>query len=576
MNLLTLLLQSSRRLVAIALLAGLVSGVCSAQLIALINQGLNRAAGAFSSVGWFAGLVALALVSRLVSELLLIRLSQRVVYRMRLTLSEHILAAPLPQIERWGSPKLLAALTEDVQTVAHAVAYIPSACIAIAVVAGCLAYLCWLSQAIFLGFLIFLLLAVLSYQAVTHRAKDALSRARDEQDRLFFQLRSLTEGIKELKQNQSRQRAFIHEALTPTVENFRQYNTAGMTAFSIGLTWTQLLLFTVIGLVNFGLPQVLSLPPSVISGYTLTMIFLIIPLDALTTILPLLSKAEIALNKIEAMQLRFVGNGERSACVGKEEAKKENTKKENTKKGSPKQDKPDKDWLTLQFSAVRYAHPLETAAENDAGSCFELGPIDLTIHRQELIFLTGGNGSGKSTFAKLLTGLYQPDSGAIALDNLVITADNRTWYRQQFSVVFYDFHLFDRLLGKQDTAFQNQQINDHLDRLQLKTKVSIHEGQFSTLALSQGQRRRLALLVSYLEDRPFCVFDEWAADQDPAFRELFYKQLLPELQQRGKTVVVITHDDRYFHLADRVLKLDYGKIVERPSPHRLGLRRQNP
>ena len=92
-------------------------------------------------------------------------------------------------------------------------------------------------------------------------------------------------------------------------------------------------------------------------------------------------------------------------------------------------------------------------------------------------------------------------------------------------------------------------------------KVTLQGRSFSTLDLSQGQRRRLAL-TAYLEDRPIYVFDEWAADQDPQYKEIFYKTLLPDLCKRGKLVVVITHDDRYFHLGNQVIKLEDGKAVE--------------
>ena len=96
--------------------------------------------------------------------------------------------------------------------------------------------------------------------------------------------------------------------------------------------------------------------------------------------------------------------------------------------------------------------------------------------------------------------------------------------------------------------------------LQLDHKVRIEDGAFSTIHLSQGQRKRLALLTSYLEDRPIYVFDEWSADQEPMFREIFYRHLLPGLRAKLKTVVVITHDDRYFDAADRIIELDYGRF----------------
>jgi putative pyoverdin transport system ATP-binding/permease protein len=218
-------------------------------------------------------------------------------------------------------------------------------------------------------------------------------------------------------------------------------------------------------------------------------------------------------------------------------------------------------WTTLLLNGV--THTYQTDTED---SQFELGPIDLTIHPGELIFIVGGNGSGKSTLAKLITGLYAPESGEIYFDHKPIHAENREWYRQHFSVIFSDFFLFDRLLGLDDLDLDHT-AQTYLKQLQLDRKVKIEQGKLSTLSLSQGQRKRLALLTAYLEDRPIYLFDEWAADQDPIFKDLFYTQLLPDLRNQGKTIFVISHDDHYFHIGDRIIKLDYGKIeYDREQP----------
>jgi putative ATP-binding cassette transporter len=171
----------------------------------------------------------------------------------------------------------------------------------------------------------------------------------------------------------------------------------------------------------------------------------------------------------------------------------------------------------------------------------------------------GGNGSGKTTLAKLLTGLYAPESGAIRMNGQPITDENREWYRQHFSAVFSDFYLFERLLGLEHSHLESQ-ARRFLAQLQLDHKVEVQDGWLSTTALSHGQRKRLALLTAYLEDRPIYVFDEWAVDQDPLFKDLFYVQLLPDLKARGKTALVISHDERYYRVADRIIKLEYGKI----------------
>ena len=186
----------------------------------------------------------------------------------------------------------------------------------------------------------------------------------------------------------------------------------------------------------------------------------------------------------------------------------------------------------------------------------------------ELVFLIGGNGSGKSTLAKVITGLYPPAGGEIRLNGRVIGDHNRDDFRQTFSAVFADYFLFERIMDGAPAGVDHR-AREYLEQLHLNHKVSIENGVFSTTQLSQGQRKRLALLCAYLEDRPFYLFDEWAFDQDPLFKDVFYTQLLPELRSRQKAVLVISHDDRYFRCADRLIKLDYGKItregVEQPA-----------
>lgn len=208
--------------------------------------------------------------------------------------------------------------------------------------------------------------------------------------------------------------------------------------------------------------------------------------------------------------------------------------------------------LPVIAGLVGVTHSYRTDAEDHN---FMLGPLDLEFVPGEVVFLVGGNGSGKTTLAKLLVGLYAPESGE------VITDETRESYRQHFSAVFSDFYLFERLLGVVGPDL-DAKAREYLAKLQLSHKVQVRDGTLSTTELSCGQRKRLALLNAYLEDRPFYVFDEWAAGQDSVFKEVFYTQLLPELKREGKTVLVISHDESYFHLADRRLRLDYGSLVE--------------
>lgn len=196
---------------------------------------------------------------------------------------------------------------------------------------------------------------------------------------------------------------------------------------------------------------------------------------------------------------------------------------------------------------------------------FTLGPIELSIQAGETVFIVGGNGSGKSTLAMLLLGLYEPEHGSIELNGIPVDFSSLPHYRQHFSAVFADFHLFDEILcGDQDAVVE--QATAYLSRLRIADKVKVESGRFSTTSLSLGQRKRMALVSSYLEDRPIYLFDEWAADQDPVFKRVFYQELLPELKARGKTVFVISHDDAYFDCADRLVRLNHGTLVGERSP----------
>jgi putative ATP-binding cassette transporter len=211
-------------------------------------------------------------------------------------------------------------------------------------------------------------------------------------------------------------------------------------------------------------------------------------------------------------------------------------------------------WACLELVGVTHDYNSEGNLDR-----FTVGPIDIVLHPGELVFLIGGNGSGKTTLAKILAGLYAPQSGEIRFNGEPVTNNNRDDYRQNFSALFSDYYLFDRLFGV-DEASRRSKAAAYLKVLQLDHKVEINDGRLSSTDLSSGQRKRLALLTAYLENRSVYIFDEWAADQDTLFKQFFYCEILPELKAAGKTLVVITHDDRFFHLADRVIKLENGKL----------------
>jgi putative pyoverdin transport system ATP-binding/permease protein len=538
MNLIEFLLKASWLSVVAAAITGSISGMGSAASIAIINRSISQITPAHPQAPpellWgFGGLTIVSLITTLISQFLLAQLAQDAIYKLRLRISGWILASPLRHLEELGTSRLLATLTEDIQSISSGVFSIPTLCVNAAIVIASLAYLGWLSIWVLLGTLLFMALSIALVQLLINQAVRLFTEAREENDALMKHFQAITNGIKELKLHSQRREDFLQEDLQTTAATLRKYRIGSQRAIALSGGVGELSFFVLLGLLVYGLPHIQTVSAELLSGYVLTISYLMRPIGNTLAILPNLSQAGVALRKIDTLGLSLVSRAETLARPTE----------------NPSEFK--------QIDIYQATHSYQLAGEENT---FTLGPIDLTLHPGELVFIVGGNGSGKSTLAKLITGLYVPDAGEIRLDGKIVDDRHRELYRQLFATVFADFYLFDRFIGLRQ-ADRDAQAKMYLEKLQLTAKVAIAEGKLSTTALSQGQRKRLALLTAYLEDRPIYLFDEWAADQDPFFREIFYQQLLPELKQRGKAVLVISHDDRYFHLADRLLKLDYGKIV---------------
>lgn len=586
MQFIKFLWKISWRNILIATIAGLISGVGNAILISLINRSIHEST--LPNVLLYFIIFAISVVlTSIFSQFLLIDLSQNAVYKLRLKLSENILSSPLQHLEKLGENRLLATLIDDIRVLSHSLSTIPNICIDIATALGCLVYLAKISGTIFALTVFASAISIGYVQTRMKKARHLFQTSREEEDNLFKHFQAIAKGIKELKLNRSKREDFSSNHLRSSVAQVRQRNKAAMKSFAVAHGLGQLTQFITLGLIVLVLPQLMHIPLSILSSYILITGFLTLPLQNLLIRVPDLLRANVALDKIHMMELSLMDECETAPAyptkieqiskleiVGASylyQADGHNTLppsapplklpdlKSISKSPSPNHDRPRQNGemngngkngrITLQ----------EIPIHNGQEQGFMLGPIDLSLHSGQVTFVVGGNGSGKSTLAKLITGLYLPQSGAIYLDDVLITESNQEWYRQHFSAVFSDFYLFDQCLGFNYSNL-DRDVEKYLKELQLDHKVRVKDGVLSTINLSQGQRKRLALLMAYLEDRPIYLFDEWASDQEPLFRDLFYREILTKLKQRGKAVLVITHDDRYFHLADQLIKLNYGKI----------------
>lgn len=531
------LITQSRALLIAAALASVLRGVFSVLMVSQISAALGVGNAVTARMGWqFGATVLLLWLSHMGANVLFERLSQRAHAQLRRRISAKVMSADYLHLEQVGSGRIQSALAEHSTNVAVYFVSFPAILTNAIVVSGCLLYMALLSWQVFLMALGVIALGSIGYHLAHLRAIRHLRVASAEQDRLFDHFRSIIDGAKELRLNRSKRELFAREVLNTSIETVRSERTLGMSLFVASASWGNFLIYAFIGLVLFLLTGDMPDRNRVMTGFALVFIYMITPLEILLMNIPRANLARVSAARIDEVMAALssdepAGGGPAPGALRE---------------------------LSLCSVVHRYYH-------EQLDNFFTLGPIDLSFEPGQVTFLVGGNGSGKTTLAKLLVGLYPPEQGELRFNGEPVEAANRDQYRQLFSAVFSDFHLFERVLetghGDLDAAG-----NALLAKLHLQHKVQLREGAFTTRALSLGQRKRLALVVACLEDRPFLVFDEWAADQDPVFKKVFYQEVLPELRAAGKTVLVISHDDQYFHLADRMIRMENGQLTQVGAP----------
>ncbi|MEM7307332.1 MAG: cyclic peptide export ABC transporter [Planctomycetota bacterium] len=531
------LLASAPRAVVAAGILGVLGGLGTAAMLALANWAIADPAQRTAAGGArFFLVVLLVLAATAGSQIVLVRLAQGIVLDLQRRILRAILAAPLPALERIGKPRLLAALTADVDAVSRAAPWVAGLWVNAVVLVGCLGYLAWLSPPLLATLFAVLVAGGFVYRLMMMRGLVWIRAAHGARDDLYRHFRAVTEGLKELKLHAHWRERFAGDVFRSDAERFRDARVRGTSIFALTGAWGVSLFFLAIGALVFVVPGLTSVADAVLIKYAVTILFMITPLRGLMNSVPEVGQANVALERVESLGLDLAAPEAQAAAPA----------------AGP-------GFGTIRLERVRFRFP---AVGDDEP--FELGPLDLTLAAGERVFLVGGNGSGKTTLAKVLSGLYPLEEGRLLVDGRPLAADDEALeeYRARFSGVFADGFVFDELLGPSPGESLDDEVQELLGKLELTRKVRVEGRRFSTTSLSTGQRKRLGLLATFLEPRPIYVFDEWAAEQDPRFKEVFYRELLPELARRGKTVVAITHDDRYFDCADRIVRLDEGRIVE--------------
>lgn len=509
----------------------LASAALGIGLIAFINLKLIETTEASLAVlPEFLGFLLLLMVVTLGSQLALTTLGHHFIYRLRGQFIKRILDTDIERIEQIGNAQLLASLSSDIRAITLAFVRLPELVQGIILTLGCAAYLAFLSPKMLLVTVAWLVVTILVGFSLVSRVYRHLNHVREAEDRLQKDYQMVIDGRKELALNRERARKLYDEEYVQDATSYRHHIVRADTFHLSAVNWSNIMMLGAIGLVFFMANTLGWSDTNVAATYSLTLLFLRTPLLQAVGALPTLLSAQVAFRKLNG--LRLTPYQPEFAVAPKTQS-----------------------WQTLELRDLTFSYGEK---EQDAG--FGVGPLNLTIKRGELVFLIGGNGSGKSTMAMLLTGLYQPRSGQILLDGVPVSEPEQ--YRQLFSAVFTDFHLFGRLMAAEGQTPAPELVEVWLQRLNMKEKLQFDGDRVTNLQLSQGQRKRVALLLAACEGRHFLLLDEWAADQDPQFRRTFYRELLPFLRDMGKTVLAISHDDHYFEHADRLLEMRAGKLSE--------------
>jgi putative ATP-binding cassette transporter len=552
MSLFSLLAKRAPRRVLLSVILGIASGVASALLIPLIMVSLDGAAGlqrvslagkSLSGIETTHSLTAAVFVavllfiwaSRTGVDIMMTRVAMAAAADLRCQMYFRIVRAPLAAMEKIGLSRLVTAIATDMPAIVTGAQTAQSLLTDMVTLLGMLSFLATVHVEAFWFVLKCMVFGVLSFRVMLVFAQRHFIRAARVNDTLQRCVHGLIHGFKELKLSDEKRREYFNTVLLATESELSAAQRPGSTIHSAAANYGLMLNFLILGATAFIFARYHPMSAQSLSSIIMVMLYISVPIGSVMTKIPQFTLARVAIGRVDELlaELPQESVAQESGQV--------------------------RAWRSVRFENVVYQHQ-----DKGGEGGFAVGPISLEFRKAEITFIVGGNGSGKSTLSKLLSLHYHATEGAIYFDEVRLTGENMNSYRQSISAIYSDYYLFDRILV---ATRDKDRVEHYLKELGLDKKVNYQDGRFSTLSLSDGQRRRMALVAVFMDDRDLYLFDEWAADQDPGFKEIFYREILPSLRARGKAVVVISHDDRYFDVADKLIVMCEGKVQ---STHNAG------
>ncbi|WDE09266.1 cyclic peptide export ABC transporter [Thalassomonas viridans] len=483
----------------------------------------------------FASLCVFILITRSAAQIMFSRVVVASSCQLRIYLCRRINQMPIANLEKIGQPELTTSLTSDIPALISGASVYPQLFTSISTLFGIFGFLLVLNLDVFILVLTVILFGIITYRLPVMLSNRYFTFARTAFSKILADLSGVVLGAKELKLNPRRREDFMQKNLVAHVAHYRKQQTKALSVTAVAVNYGSMISFFAIGILTYIISSDLDLSKEILVGTIMALLYAVGPIGVIMNLISSYQQGNVALKRMRRLLGQMPVEAESSMPV--------------------------KAFDTIRLEQICY--------EYDRENGFTVGPVDLSLKSGEVTFLVGGNGSGKSTLAKIITCHYLNSRGRLLFDDQAIDATNISGARTHISAIYTDFHLFTRLYGL--SGDEVAKAGQYLELLQLSDKVSIVDNGFSSIHLSDGQKKRLALVVAYLDDTKVYLFDEWAADQDPQFKAFFYQHLLPDLKAKGKIVIVISHDDQYFDTADQVVKLGEGRIlnISRPAGENL-------
>lgn len=469
------------------------------------------------------------------------QVAEGIIKSIRLRIAEKIRQTNLKGFEQIGKARFYSVVTTHIQTISAASGVLVNTSTAFILVVIGIGFICWLSTTAFVLSVAVVGGAIFYYVSVHREVIKNYSESSQMEDRFLTSYNDFLNGFADLKLNTRKSGEFFRSTIVDLSERLFETKVATGAMINTASMISQTAFFMWLASAIFLLPVLKPEEADEIVGISSVILFIFGPITQIVGLAPHLAQANVAISEIYSLE--------------RDLDQATSTEEREPAEGDISQ--------TSSMEQIRCANLTYTYFDEYTNRPFTLGPVDFSINQGEVVFIRGGNGSGKSTFLKVLTCLYPADAGEIIWDGRPVTGYRVRQYRNLFAAVLADFHIFEKVYGADE--LDDDTVSDLLREMQIDDKTRIVNGSITNRALSSGQRKRLALIVARLEKKSVYVLDEWAAEQDPEARRKFYEEILPVLKREGKTLIVVTHDDRYYHCCDRVLTMEYGKFVNGDS-----------